>query len=179
MLFAFFLSLFAASSVFANHGPSVKSSSSVSASVAKSVACTEQLEGVVYVPKNCAYNYLKSINKVLQVQSPLLWGTPSQAQSVILSFQNTYNVLVVLYDAMGNAFSAPGVPISGAPVAQFAAYERSNALGEGFTANTPVNIEAISAIGSFSVYTSIFWNVDGQMYNVAIMMASANTPNFC
>lgn len=84
MLFALILSLFAVNSVFAD----------LSAKI-----CTKELEGVVYVPSSCAYTYLKSINELLRVQAPLLWGSPSQARSVFSNFQIKYFVDVYVIDA--------------------------------------------------------------------------------
>lgn len=170
MLFALFLSLFATAifnTVRAEH-------------VIDTIACTNELEEIVFVPKNCSLNYLKSITKILRTQSPLFWATPEQAASVLRSFENTYNVKVVLWDAMGRALSAPGTLITTADKAMFTAYQRANALGEGFTANNDiVENNPLAIAGKYNVYSSLFWNVDGQLYNVAIYQNAASAFNFC
>lgn len=164
MLFSLILSLFAATAVFAHdhHG---------------SKACARELEGIVYVPQNCAYNYLRKITEVLRVQSPLLWT--NQAQSVINTFASTYGVQVVVINALGEVGSIDAAgqfeAISGA-MAMGHAYARSNALGEGFTSNYPA-IPDVSPISDH--YTSIFWNPNGEMYTISVQLDSSKAPSFC
>lgn len=164
MLFSFILSLFAATAVFAHnhHG---------------SKACTRELEGIVYVPANCAFGYLSKLANVLRVQAPLLWT--AQASGVINSFEGTYGVNVIVINALGQygTINDEGVFVADSP-AVYAfnhSYERSNALGEGFTANTIV--PGIKA--SVDYYTTTIWNANGQMYTIGLALDSSKAPNFC
>lgn len=165
MLFSFILSLFAATAVFAHnhHG---------------SKACTRELEGIVYVPANCAFNYLSKLANVLRVQAPLLWT--AQAKSVIDTFEGTYGISVYVIDSLGNygTFDDAGVFTANilAPLKAFDhSYERSNALGEGFTANTIIAGDATLV----DYYTTTIWNANGQMYTIGLALDSSKAPNFC
>lgn len=163
MLFSAILSLFAATSVFAQKH--------------ESKACTRELEGIVYVPSSCAYNYLNKISNILRVQSPLLWT--SQASSVINTFQATYGVYVAVVNTLGQVgtINPAGVfvPFPGPVNVMTNGYARSNALGEGFSANLVV----AGFEGIYDVYSSIFWNVNGEMYTIGIAIESSKAPNFC
>ena len=163
MLFSFILSLFAATAVFAQKHHASK-------------ACTRELEGIVYVPTSCAASYLSKIADVLRVQSPLLWT--SQANGVIATFEATYGVNVVVINALGQigTIGADGSFTAGPYRAMDHSVARSNALGEGFTANLKLpNIDS----NTYDYYTSVFWNLNGEMYTVGVAIDSSKAPNFC
>lgn len=165
MLFASILSLFAASAVFAQKRLNSK-------------VCTRQLEGIVYVPESCSFNYLSKLANVLRVQAPLLWT--AQASGVINSFQGTYGVTVLVIDALGNYGTINGdgvfVPNLVAPEkAMDHSVARSNALGEGFTANLAID----GLVDQYDFYTTTIWNVNGQMYTIGLALESSKAPNFC
>lgn len=163
MLFSFILSLFAATAVFAHnhHGK----------------ACARELEGIVYVPQNCAFSYLERITQTLEVQAPLLWT--NQANGVIRTFANTYGVEVFVVNAMGavGEFDPAGVFEPIVPTVNTLSHNiaRSNALGEGFTAN--LRTELILDVSD--VYSKVFWNPNGEMYTIIVALDSAKAPNFC
>jgi hypothetical protein len=166
MLFSFILSLFAATAVFGLKHPNK--------------ACTRELEGIVYVPQNCAYNYLHKITQTLEVQAPLLWT--NQAQGVIETFKNTYGVEVFVINAMGviGTIDASGVfvpTLINAITAKAFSHNiaRSNALGEGFTSNLTTDLIAAPS----DVYSTVIWNPNGQMYTIAVALESSKAPSFC
>lgn len=175
MLLSLIILLFVATSVLADRS---KCSRDNKSSLSPSDVCTQELEGVVYVPSTCSYNYLKSINKVLKAQSPMFWSSPAQAKSVFESFEATYGVIANVADAFGTIYSYPGgAPIASTPKARRHSYFRAVALGEGFNANTNA-FPTVSASLS-DIYSSIYWNPDGQMYIVAIILPSSKAPMFC
>lgn len=172
MLLSSIISFFAVSAVFAYNFLNEDSSTN---------SCSEKLEGIVHVPKNCAYNYLKSINQVLKVQSPLFWNNPVQARSAVDSFKATYGVNVVFIDAMGSIYFYPADAaslISIAPKSKGLVNERAFALGEGFSANT-LYANGPTPTTPITAYSSKYWSLDGQIYIVSISMNAASVPEFC
>lgn len=142
----------------------------------ESKKCARELEGVVYVPDVCAYKYLRKITDTLRVQSPLLWT--DQAQSVIRSFELTFNVRVGVLDAFGTVYDYPnGNVIAPSSLSKTVVVDRAYALGEGFGSfDSNVNFQQAPAL---YVYGSQFWNPNGEMYVIAVALNKTAAPEFC
>ena len=169
MLFTVLFTLIAtATATFANVLGSSKQSSK---------ACSRELEGIIYTPANCGFSYLKSISKQLTSQAPLLFQ-PSQIGPVVSSFASTYNVLVILNDAIGNiAYATSDNPLITAPH-MTSSIARAMALGEGYASASYTNFAA-QITYAYITYSYILWNTDGQYYNVNLYLPKANAPTFC
>ena len=145
-------------------------------------ACREELEGVVYIPENCVFNYLKRIAQELVVQSPLLWT--DQTEAIIRNFKVKYDVSVGLISPFGE-LNAPWetyfestFPVPRPyPAVTDSSVVHAWATGEGFTILD-------KAVINFNVpvymYNTIIWNKDGQMWTLVVVIEKANAPtSYC
>lgn len=135
----------------------------------KSRKCSRELAAIVYKPETCALKYLDRISTTLKARSQILF-TP-QADSFIYSFENTYNVLLTLVDAMGNTMEyfpnqtkVPGTPVKYTDTAQ------SYLNFPGFVRQ---------ASNQKFYYTFSIFSEDGQYYDVTLSMPLAKDPIFC
>lgn len=162
MLFSFFFALLASSAVFAEV---------TGRRVDRGVkACTRELEGIVYTPANCGFDYLKRITETLRIQSPTFWNNPLQAKAAFESFAQTYGVTVVAITPFGNVLDYIGSPDVVEAGSMGAAIARANLDGNGFVYN--------SATQRY-IYATIFRGPDGQMYYVRVSMLKADAPIAC
>lgn len=136
--------------------------------------CSRQLEEIIFVPPVCAFEYLKKISQEIRLGKALLW-TPLNA-SLIDTFQQKYDVFLVINDAMGIStkytYSTYQEALSHAllnddPSSGYIT-EHSNAIGGAFVNN-----------GTHYKYKTIYWNNLGQMYYVKIVARKAVVPYTC
>lgn len=131
--------------------------------------CERELEAIIYSPKTCTYEYLKSVNNVLKEKSYLFWHDLPALRSLINQIYVNYGVSVYYYNAMGIVVkddpSTTGLIIP--------AGARSYALGEGYMVR--------SEIVPVGIYISTYWNPDrdGQMYTVALYVNIGNVLEIC
>lgn len=140
----------------------------------KAKACSRELEAIVFHPPNCSFDYLREITKTLVVQSPLLWT--DRAASVIETFENTFGVNVVFFDAFGKVWqydpNDPEPPIS----ASNYNYQRTVAMGEAFAS---YDGHLYNNDVPFYAYSTLLWNQNGQLLVAFVMMSKANAPLAC
>ena len=126
--------------------------------------CSRELEGIVYTPKICAFEYMKKITETLVVQGPQLF-VPETAKPIFEKFASTFGVAVYVVDAFGVWYEYPG---SNQLVSQLGIHllDRAYALGEAFS--NLVNVGKPFQSGVYS-YAKVVWNFDGQMYTIVVM----------
>lgn len=140
----------------------------------KAKACSRELEAIVFQPPNCAYDYLREITKSLVIQSPLLWT--NRAYSVIETFENTYGVEAVFFDAFGKVWQYDADEDEPLVQPLNYNYERTVAMGEAFASydghlynnNLP-----------FFAYSTLLWSQNGQVLTAFVMMNKTNAPLAC
>ena len=125
--------------------------------------CSRELEEIVYVPKVCAFDYLKKITETLAAHGPLLF-VPETAKPIFERFVSTFNVHVNVVDALGVWLNYPGGTVQSWPKGVHS-LNQAYALGEGFS-NLPSG--KIFLTGAY-VYNKVLWNFDGQMYTVSVI----------
>lgn len=128
--------------------------------------CARELEAIVYVPKVCAFEYLKKITQTLVVQEPLLF-TPETAKPIFEKFAQTFNVNVSVVDAFGNWYNYPGGDLLTPRPKGSHSIQQAYALGEGFT-----NIKGGKTylLSGGYLYARNIWSLeDGEMYTVTVL----------
>lgn len=126
--------------------------------------CSRELEGIVYVPKVCAFEYLKKITETLTVNGPLLF-VPETAKPLFEKFESTYKVRAHVADAFGIWYNYPGGTIRTLPVGTHS-LAQAYGIGEGFT-NLEGRADTVFPDGAY-IYSKLLWNFDGQMYTLSV-----------
>lgn len=125
--------------------------------------CARELQEITYVPKVCAFEYLKKITETLAAQGPLLF-VPETAKPIFERFVSTFNVHVNVVDAFGVWLNYPGGTVQNWPKGAHS-LNQAYALGEGFS-NIPAG--KIFLTGAY-IYNKVLWNFDGQVYTVSVI----------
>lgn len=103
----------------------------------------------------------------MRPQAPLFW-TP-QAEGIVKNFEQKYKVTVYFNDAFGVNRKYPGGPVVyPASDSKYFDNARVAALGE-----------AYSTVDGYYGYATIFWNAEGEMYQVFVYIEIINAPEFC
>lgn len=127
--------------------------------------CARELEGIVYTPKVCAFEYLKEITETLTINGPLLFVNET-AKPLFAKFATTFNVQVYVVDAFGIWYNYPGGPGLSLPIGVHL-LDRAYGVGEGYS-NFQANSEILPP-AAYS-YAKIIWNFDGVMYTVVVIV---------
>jgi len=139
----------------------------------KTSECLKELEAAVYDRPSCAYSYMQRIGEELRAQSGVFWQNPQESQALIEKFMDTYEVIVLVADAMGRIMLYPGAtPIPDSRI-KARSVARANVYGKGFN-----SLDLTGAPIQYD-YTSIYWGPDGQMYYVIIALLKENIPDIC
>ena len=133
-------------------------------------SCSRELEGIVYTPKVCAFEYLQKITETLTINGPLLFVNET-AKPLFAKFATTYNVHVYVVDAFGFWYNYPGGPGLAPPI-PIHLLDRAYGVGEGF-ANFQSNSKVLPP-AAYS-YAKVIWNFDGVMYTIVVIVDKVET----
>lgn len=131
--------------------------------------CSKLLAQIVYKPETCAFKYLDKISIPLREESEILFT--SSADSFIYSFENTYNVLVILVDSLGNTVNYyPNQTKSSGPPVMYTDTAQSYLNFPGF-------VRQVSDQKFY--YTFNVFSKDAKHYEVTLSMPLSRDPIFC
>lgn len=152
------------SSTSANLNSKTRSSQSYPLSVEDSIACSREVEGIVYQPISPASLYLNRISEEIKIASPLLWTATSS--SFLDSFEQKYGVSVIVRDPFRNVVYPTG---SLDPPNYASTTATANMNGNGFVRDTTVE----NVINEFIIY-----NPYGELKYVSVSVPLFDAPIF-
>lgn len=153
-----FLSIFESKSLFPKPSQCVKSRK-----------CSKLLAQIVHKPETCALKYFDNISVTLKERSEILFNP--NADSFIYSFENTYNVLVILVDALGNTMNYyPNQTKSSGPPVMYTDTAQSYLNFPGF-------VRQVSDQKFY--YTFNVFSNKAEHYEVTLSMPLSKDPIFC
>jgi hypothetical protein len=122
--------------------------------------CSKQLAEIVYEPCNQWSKYLRSIS--VELRDIATFYETSLGTSMINSFQQKYDVFVVLYEPFGEYLDYSSSPATESAQTQF---DHNNA-------RAVLNLGAFYANGTDYVYNFLSFAKDGQMVEVSIIKSN-------
>lgn len=149
-----------------NHHKNLDISNSV---LKSSKSCQKTLQGIVYKPEPCAYNYVRRISKEFQLKEQIVF-TP-QVTSFALQFAQAYYVYVYLIDAVG----------------KYTLYEPSGQISTGsfnfiysFMTKSYLNLPGFSKeYDGTNYYGFDVFSPNGLFYNVVIFTLQGKVSDLC
>ena len=153
-------------STFANLNTKNRSSShqSYPSHDQESLACSREVEGIVYQPISPASTYLNRISEEIKIASPLLWT--ATGNSFLQSFEQKYAVTVIVRDPFRTVVYPVG---STSPQDYTSTTSTANLNGDGFVRDTTDEI----VMNEFIVY-----NPYGELKYVSVSVPLVNSPFF-
>ena len=140
-------------------------------SILTSEKCSRILEGTIYKPDTCAYQYLHSLGQKFRAQAQILFGPENQADAYVFSFEQEYGVYVAIGDAFGQVvkYNQNGTKHP----------TQSNKYTD--TAQSYLNFAGFARTPSASMfyYTFSVFSPDAEYKAVTISMPLANDPLVC
>lgn len=149
-------------STFANFN--IKSHQSQSSQNQDSLACSREVEGIVYQPISPASTYLNRISQEIKIASPLLWT--ADGNNFLQSFEQKYAVTVIVRDPFRTVVYPVGSSI---PQDYTSTTSTANLNGDGFVRDTTDEV----VMNEFIVY-----NPYGELKYVSVSVPLINSPVF-